>query len=134
MATLVIDANVLVEACLAPSGFEPLSQHQLMGPPHLHAEALSALHELLFRGEISETLASIALDNFDRSPCEIQRPPELARTAWRISGQLGWTKTYDAEYVALAQLLGCPLVTIDSRLARGAGRLVQVLSPREVQI
>jgi predicted nucleic acid-binding protein len=32
-------------------------------------------------------------------------------------------KTYDAEYVALAGLLRCRLVTIDGRLRRGAGRL-----------
>ena len=133
MATLVIDANVFVEACLAPTSFGPLSRHQLLGPPHLQAEALSVLHELLFRGEITKELASIALDRFEGSPCEIRRPPELARTAWRIAEQLGWAKTYDAEYVALAQLLGCPLVTIDSRLARGAGRLVKIMSPREVQ-
>jgi predicted nucleic acid-binding protein len=40
--------------------------------------------------------------------------------------------TYDAEYVALARLLGCRLFTVDERLRRGAGRLVEVVGPREL--
>lgn len=27
--------------------------------------------------------------------------------AWRIAQQFGWAKTYDAEYLALAKILGC---------------------------
>jgi predicted nucleic acid-binding protein len=45
---------------------------------------------------------------------------------------LGWAKTYDAEYVALARLLGCRLVTLDARLRRGADRLGFVISPDEL--
>jgi predicted nucleic acid-binding protein len=42
-------------------------------------------------------------------------PGELAGEAWRIADELGWAKTYDANYVALARLLGCKLVTLDAR-------------------
>ena len=46
--------------------------------------------------------------------------------------EMGWARTYDAEYVALARLLDCRLVTLDSRLRRGADRLGLVVSPTEL--
>ena len=45
---------------------------------------------------------------------------------------LGWAKTYDAEYVALAQLIGCRMVTLDARLRRGADRLGMAVSIEEL--
>jgi predicted nucleic acid-binding protein len=41
-------------------------------------------------------------------------------------------KTYDAEYLALAGLLRCRLVTIDLRRRRWAGRLGFVVLPNEL--
>ncbi len=58
--------------------------------------------------------------------------PRLAAEAWSIADELGWAKTYDAEYVALASLLGCRLVTVDGRLRRGADRLGFVVGPTEL--
>jgi predicted nucleic acid-binding protein len=49
-----------------------------------------------------------------------------------VADELGWAKTYDAEYVALAGLLGCRLVTLDRRLRRGADQLGFVVSPDEL--
>ncbi len=42
---------------------------------------------------------------------------------------VGWAKSYDAEYVALARLLACPLLTADARLRRGAARGIQTMAP-----
>ena len=44
---------------------------------------------------------------------------------------VGWAKTYGAEYVALARLLGCTLFTSDERLRRGGAPVVDVVSPAE---
>jgi predicted nucleic acid-binding protein len=52
--------------------------------------------------------------------------------AWHVAEELGWAKTYDAEYVALARLLDCRLLTVDDRLRRGAGRLVHIVGPTEL--
>ncbi|MCW2995875.1 MAG: hypothetical protein JWQ18_3370 [Conexibacter sp.] len=41
-------------------------------------------------------------------------------------------KTYDANYVALARLQDCRVVTLDARLRRGTSRLGIVVGPAEL--
>lgn len=48
----------------------------------------------------------------------------LQQQAWKVAEQLGWERTYDAEYVALAQLQADALVTSDRELARAVAALV----------
>ena len=128
---LVVDASVAVNACLAEDGFAPFRKQSLVAPPLLWSEVASVLHEMRWRSAISSELAELAVRRLDESTIEPQRPPELRREAWRIADQLGWARTYDAEYVALANLLGCRLMTIDGRLRRGAGHVVQIIGPTE---
>ncbi len=63
---------------------------------------------------------------------EIRTPEDLIQAAWDVADELGWAKTYDAQYVALAQLLKCRLVTIDERMLRGIARLKIAVRPREL--
>ena len=49
-----------------------------------------------------------------------------------MADELGWARTYDAEYVALARLLDCRVVTADERLRRGADRLGFVVTVQEL--
>jgi predicted nucleic acid-binding protein len=51
---------------------------------------------------------------------------------WRFAGEFGWARTYDAEYVALAHILGCRLLTVDMKLWRGTKRLGFVVVPEEL--
>ena len=129
---LVIDASAGVQACLAADGFAPLENQELCAPPLLWSEATSVLHEMAWRREISAELADIARDRLSHAPMRRQQPRRLHREAWRIADALGWAKTYDAEYVALAGILRCPLLTIDARLAATASRLVDVIGPTEL--
>ncbi len=92
------------------------------------------MHELAFRGEISQELAEEALQRFLEGKLGIveRRPDGLVRKAWQLAGQFGWAKNYDAEYLATAELLACQLVTVDARLRRGADRLGHVRTPDEL--
>ena len=132
MATYVVDANVTVQACIDAGGLGPLSGHDLVAPPMMRSEALSSLHEMRFRGEISRELADRGLAALIEIQIRSEAPADLSDRAWRVADALGWAKTYDAEYIALAQILGCPLVTLDGRLARGAGKAATILGPAEL--
>jgi predicted nucleic acid-binding protein len=128
---LVIDASIALTASSAPDGFAPFHD-ELIAPPLLWSEVLSVLHEARWRGDISEALALRSLDVFASSGVRPRRDRRLGATAWRIADELGLAKTYDAEYLALAQLSGCRLVTLDRRLRRGADRLGYVVGPDEL--
>ena len=52
--------------------------------------------------------------------------------AWELAESLGWAKTSDAEYVALAIREDLPLVTLDARLQRGARGVATIIAPRDV--
>jgi predicted nucleic acid-binding protein len=129
---LVVDASIVVTASLSAAGLAFLAGEDLVAPPLLWSEALSVLHEMRWRREISEREALLALNEIDNAPVRAERPAQLKATAWSVADQFGWAKTYDAEYVALAQLLGCRMVTLDQRLRRGAARVGFVVLPEEL--
>lgn len=129
---LVIDASVALSAALTRDGFDRLREHDLVAPPLLWSEVVSTLREHAWRQEISGPLAAQSLDAFLAAPIRRHGPRRLAREAWWVAEELGWAKTYDAEYVALARLEGCRLLTRDDRLRRGAVRLVECIGPAEL--
>lgn len=129
---LVVDASVVLPACASPDGFDVFGTEELFAPPLLWSESRSGLHEALFRHEVSEAQALRTLDALDRAPIRARTQRQLSRRAWNLASEMGWAKTYDAEYLALAQLLDCRFVTLDARLHRGAARLGFVVSPTDL--
>lgn len=123
---------MVVQACLSEDGFDPLGGYELVAPSLLSSEVASTLHLALSRRLVSQQLADAALERFLSAPIRLRRSDRLLRAAWRLATELGWGRTYDAEYVALARALGCRLVTIDARLHRGAARVVSVVGPTEL--
>ena len=129
---LVVDASVALPACASRDGFDVFGAEELIAPPLLWSESRSALHEALVRREISPVQALRTLEALDRAPIRARALRRLSRRAWDLANEMGWAKTYDAEYVALAQLLACRFVTLDARLHRAAARLGFVVSPVEL--
>jgi predicted nucleic acid-binding protein len=135
---LAVDASLVVELSLdridRQQASEALGDEELVAPSLLWSEVPSVLHELAFRAEISRKLAGWALERFLAGEIEVdeRRPEELTMAAWQLADGLGWAKTYDAEYVALAKILGCRLVTLDMRLWRGTKHLGFVVIPKEL--
>jgi predicted nucleic acid-binding protein len=129
---LVVDASVVVPACSSGGDFSELGDEALVAPTLMWSEARSALHEAAWRGEIDASVARGAHELLERAPIQPRSDERLGSEAWRLADEFGWAKTLDAEYLALAQLLRCRLVTLDGRLRRGADRLGFVVTPAEL--
>lgn len=129
---LVVDSSVIVAMCLAGGRLGPLEGHELHGPAHLAAEVTSTVREQVFRNEVAAEVAVASLNCLAGLLIKYASPGGLAREAYRLAEANGWAKTYDAEYVALARALDCPLVTLDRRLQRGAGSLATIIGPSDL--
>jgi predicted nucleic acid-binding protein len=129
---IVLDASAAVQACLAAAGFALFGDERLTAPALLWSEASSVLHEMRVRKEISAELADAAFERLLEAPVSVTSTKRLRREAWQIAEELGWMKTYDAEYVALARMSKCRLFTVDQRLRRGAGHIVGIIGPGDL--
>lgn len=49
------------------------------------------------------TRSKVMFDRLLKAPGKVRTPSGLIRAAWRVADELGWAKTYDAQYVALAK-------------------------------
>ena len=124
MSKLVVDCSVVLR--LVADDAKVPAKHKLLAPTLLRSQALSTLHEAVHAGKLSREVARERLARVNRLPIRLLGDAVLRRRAWELAEQLGWAETYDAEYVALAQLQGDAFVTLDRRLARAVKELVPV--------
>ncbi|HVO53557.1 MAG TPA: type II toxin-antitoxin system VapC family toxin [Solirubrobacterales bacterium] len=120
----VVDASVLVEL-LTGGELGEASRRQigarpgwLWAPYLVDAEVGHALRATVRAGEISARKGREVLG--DMFEMQLQRVPHhlLVDRAWALRQNLSF---YDGLYVALAEALDAPLLTLDSRLAKAPG-------------
>ncbi len=120
---LVVDASALV-ALLSGSGRESeavgqrLRGEQLHAPDHVAVEVTNALRRLRNTRALGPTEALLALHGLWSLRIQLWPQRVLSERTWELSPNVS---SYDAGYVALAELLDAPLVTLDERLARASG-------------
>lgn len=129
---LVVDASFVIQAALSKAGFDPLQGEDLLAPRLLWSEVPSVLHEMKWRSRASSDLVDLALSRFLEAPITSRHSAKIPRLAWELAEKLGWAKTYDAEYVALARMMNCGLLTIDARLKWAAGKFVKTIGPADL--
>lgn len=126
MTRYVIDTDVAID--IATRRIEIPNEHKLLAPTLLRSEVLSKLHQSVARGEMSEAEALERLARVGKLPIRLLGDAVLRRRAWEIASKLGWDSTYRAEYVALTQLQGDALMTLDKEFARSLKGLVPTVS------
>jgi len=92
--------------------------------PHLiDAEVLAALRGLVLGNKLTEDRATYARRDF--ADLSLVRYPivGLADRVWALRHSM---TAYDGCFVALAEALGCPLITCDAQLAGASGHQAEI--------
>ena len=130
MTRLVVDASVAVHLASLVTSPASLAKYECVAPPLMWSESISLLLEATYRGALPGAELDRAVERLEGLDIEVAMvDSEHRRRAIKVARSLGWAKSYDAEYVALAQRLECPLLTVDARLSRRVNNLVEVVGP-----
>jgi predicted nucleic acid-binding protein len=124
MTRFVVDAGAVIH--LASAEVAVHGDHELLAPTLLRSQVLSALHEAVHRGDLSNDVARAQLAHISRMPIRLLGDAVLRRRAWELADRFGWPSTFAAEYLALTQLQADALVTLDPELARAVAGVVPV--------
>jgi len=121
---IVVDASVLANV-VGDDGRdgrrarnEVRAARDLAAPDLVDVETAAVLRKRWLAGSLSARRFSAAID--DLGDIDLDRFPTLAfmRRAYELRSNV---TAYDAAYVALAEILGCELLTADRRLAAAPG-------------
>jgi predicted nucleic acid-binding protein len=126
---IVLDASAAISALMnAGAARQVISDQQLHAPHLIDTEVASGLRRQVANGTCDPDEAWSMLSVWRN--LGLTRYPAVAMLdrIWELRENLS---AYDAGYVALAELLECPLVTADKRLSRAPGiRCVVTTVPR----
>jgi len=129
---VVVDASVLV-AATCDSGSEGnwalalLETEDLVAPHLAPVEAANVLRRLEQSKHLTRLEATAAHEDLLRLDIELLPYAPFAERVWELRANL---TAYDAWYVAIAEMAGLPLATLDHRLARAPGAGCRFLIPR----
>jgi predicted nucleic acid-binding protein len=120
---IVVDASTVIAALVNYGDSGRWAERQLrsarLAAPHLMpAEAANVLRRAEHNGKISSDVAGLVYRDLVDLPVELYSFDRFATRVWELRGTI---TSYDAWYVAIAELLDAPLVTLDVRLSRAPG-------------
>jgi predicted nucleic acid-binding protein len=121
--TLVVDASAVVAALTSETtdgewARTAMQGQALLAPTHLHVEVSNYLRRIVIGGHFPSDLAALVHDELVQLRVQTVGFETLAARVWALHPNL---TAYDAAYVALAEELDLPLVTLDRRMSRAVG-------------
>lgn len=128
---IVVDASVLV-ATLVDNTAHATWSREVIREGDLHSAALApaelanSLRRMERLDEITELEAQLALTDLPQLGLNLHPFAPVSNRIWELRHNL---TPYDAWYVALAESLDSPLITLDRRIARVSGLECQVVTP-----
>ncbi|MDQ7829987.1 MAG: type II toxin-antitoxin system VapC family toxin [Armatimonadota bacterium] len=136
MAEVCVDASLVLKLVLPETKSDVVREHwkawqaegtEPIAPWLWLFEAHAVLRRKVARGELLDMEAQDAWRTLRRQGIRTAHPRGLFDRAWAIAAVLGRPTTYDTVYLAVAELRGCELWTVDEQLARvAAGRFPQL--------
>jgi len=116
---IVADASAVVAALVRKGpARQVLASAVIHAPHHLDVEVMSVFRCLHRAGTLAESEVENCLAAFHALGIRRSGHRPLLAGVWRLRHNLS---AYDATYVSLAEVLGCPLLTADRRLAAAPG-------------
>lgn len=121
---IVVDASALADALLDDGPMGAAARAALgadphwAAPAHLFVEVVSVIRGKSFGGKVGLARANEAVAALSALVIDQVDTCQLVDRIWQLRGNL---TAYDAAYVAAAEVLECPLVTGDGRLAKATG-------------
>ncbi len=133
--TVVVDASIAVAALVDGGDVGSWAESVLAGgnliAPHvMPLEVTNILRRSEGAGTVTADSAGLAFHDLRSMPVTLLPFEPVARRVWQLRSTV---TAYDAVYVAWAEALGCPLATIDGRLARASGPRCPFLLPDHPQ-
>jgi predicted nucleic acid-binding protein len=131
--TVVIDSSAVVAGLIdeGPDGEwarARLRSESVAAPGHMLVEVSNVLRRQVLAGSLGRDVAALAHADLEDLRVTTFGLESLAARVWALHPTV---TAYDAAYVALAERLGVPLLTLDRRLARASGPLCSFLLPPE---
>jgi predicted nucleic acid-binding protein len=126
---IVLDASAAVSALLNAGEARTALADEAVHVPHLiDSEVAQALRRQVLRRSLGADDGWAALDTWRRLGVVRHPAGGLLDRVWELRDNVS---AYDASYLALAEALGCTLLTADARLSRVPGlRCSVTLVPR----
>jgi predicted nucleic acid-binding protein len=121
---IVVDASVLANVVGDDGPAGGLARQRIRAatgwsaPDLVDVETTAVLRRLWQRGDLTARRFRSAVDELLALPIRRFHTGPLMARAYELRANV---TPYDASYVALAEALGCPLLTADGRLARAPG-------------
>lgn len=122
--TIIVDASVVLAALTTQGPVGSWAEEQLLAgddlaaPEHLYVEVANVLRRAEIANQLDPTAASLAFTDLRRMPLQTIPFAPLANRVWTLRANL---TAYDAAYVAAAEGLGVPLITLDMKLVNAPG-------------